>query len=1133
VESLEPRVLLSFNPVVELSALDGTDGFQINGAVAGDYSGRSVSAAGDINGDGIDDLIIGAYKASPNGPQSGAAHVVFGSPAGFPANLELTALDGSNGFQIRGAAEYDYAGFSVSRAGDINGDGIDDLIIGAYGADTNGSNSGTSYVVFGSHMPFTATVELSALDGSNGFQIRGAAAGDQSGYSVSAAGDMNGDGIDDLIVGAPYADPNGSNSGTGYVVFGSQLAFPPILELLTLDGSNGFQIRGEAAGDQSGFSVSGAGDINGDGIDDLIIGTNGAGTNGSSYVVFGSQTAFAAAVELSSLDGSNGFKIIGAAAGDLSGKSVSRAGDVNGDGIDDLIIGASGAAPNGPSSGASDVVFGSQMPFAATVELATLNGSNGFQISGAAAGDNSGYSVSAAGDINGDGIDDLIIGAPYADPNGSNSGAGYVVFGSRTAFAANLNLSALYGSNGFQINGEAPGDQAGTSVSAAGDINGDGIADLIIGAPYSAPNGTNSGAGYVLFGQRTVANAAPVLASIETAPLPYAPQSAAIAITSALTIGDVDSANLTGAVIQITGGYKTGDVLAFATIGSISGVYNGAGTLTLSGTDTVANYEAALRTVTYSSSTLDAAARTVSFTVDDGQSANNLSNTVSRTIGGYAQRVGTAVLVYGTTAGDTITVSEAANLTVVVNGVSTDFNPAGLTALAIYGHNGNDTIQINSLTSPVALYAFGQNGSDTITVAAGVTRNTVLSGGGGDDIITGGGGNDFITGGDGSDQLNGGTGNDLLRGGDGNDTLTGGPGNDIYGFSAASSGVETDTVVAANGDGSDALNFSQMTTDVVVDLTSDTALATMLNRMVITGAAGQAANIVNVYGGSGNDTISGNDASNRMYGNGGNDILNGGNGNDVLSGGQGDDTLDGGEGNDTLRGGAGDDTYTFTDTIANQDDFVIEQVNEGTDLLDFSAITSIVTANLSSLINGKILAAMAHRLVRPGLAGQAANFENVAGGSGNDVITGNAAANVLAGGAGNDTLNGGDGKNIFIGGTGADLLTGGSTEDLLIGASSTYEANNTALAALLAEWTSANTFQDRTDHLLGNAAGGANGSFTLTSTTVKEANLGDVLNGGSGEDWYFSNSTGAVAVQRDTINDADIDSLFTEISTWL
>ena len=503
-------------------------------------AGYSIADAGDVNGDGIDDILIGAHKETPlSRASAGVAYVIFGSPT-------LTRVDllapGANGFRILGAAADDRFGTSVAGAGDVNNDGVDDVIIGAFQADpAAASNAGTATVIFGSRTQLT-DIDLAAPLGTRGFQIAGAAAGDNVGWSVSGAGDANNDGIADVVIGAPGTDlvsPTRTNGGTAFIIYGS--ANPASLTLSSL-GSRGFRVDGGTGFDYLGRAVGSAGDFNADGIDDVIIGApwapwSSATWAGLTYVVYGSGTP--TNLNASTLPGARGVRFTGAATMDETGSAVAGIGDVNDDGKDDIIIGAPGATSG---KGIGYVLFGATTPASRDLS-ASIPPTDGFRTTGTVNGDRSSTAIAPGGDVNSDGIDDFVIGAPGADPpSRSNAGVSYVVYGRLSA--SDITLGSL-GSGGITINGAAASDSNGWSVGGRGDVNGDGRPDVLTGATSQDPfSRFSAGAGYAIFGfgLPSISYPSGAIATVGTAMTPLTPVvqktgTATFSITPALPAG--------------------------------------------------------------------------------------------------------------------------------------------------------------------------------------------------------------------------------------------------------------------------------------------------------------------------------------------------------------------------------------------------------------------------------------------------------------------------------------------------------------------------------------------------------------------------------------------------------------------
>jgi hypothetical protein len=497
---------------VNLADLGGTvAGATFSGIADFDHSGYSVSTAGDVNGDGLADLVIGAPGVDLAGNRRGQNYLVYGQPGGRPLSgpVDLADVGGAvAGAIFSGANDNDQSGFSVSTAGDVNGDGLDDLVIGAvYG----NNETGQSYLVYGrpDGSPLFGSLNLANVGGSMaGAAFNGIESGDRTGGSVSGAGDVNGDGLDDLLIGATHASAGGSDRGRSYLVYGQPANDNPLsggMNLINTGGTLlGATFNGIGNWHYSGWSVSGAGDINGDSLDDFLIAAPSAGPGnsgrGQTYLVYGQPAGspLSGAFTLADVGGAvAGATFNGIENYDRSSWSVSAAGDVNGDGLDDLVIG--GMYAN--NQGQIYLIYGqdNDNPLSGPLDLADLGGAvAGAIFNGIHNGDYAGRSVSGAGDVNGDGLDDLLIGA-------INANQVYLVYGQPNAalLSGSLDLADVGGAMaGATFNGVESGDLTGVSVSGAGDVNGDGLADLLLATPYADATGSDRGQSYLVYGRR-------------------------------------------------------------------------------------------------------------------------------------------------------------------------------------------------------------------------------------------------------------------------------------------------------------------------------------------------------------------------------------------------------------------------------------------------------------------------------------------------------------------------------------------------------------------------------------------------------------------------------------------------------
>ncbi|MEC7241961.1 MAG: MopE-related protein, partial [Myxococcota bacterium] len=452
------------NGDINLTSADGKH----SGESAYDYSAYTVAGVGDINGDGLDDVVSGAWLEDAGGNAAGSTYLVLGSSA---STASLASADG----KFSGEVSQDRAGSAVAGAGDVNGDGYDDLLIGAYGQDlgSNGtSNAGAAYLLLG---PVSGSKSLSDIAD---VKFEGETKDDQFGLHLNSAGDLDADGYDDMVVGAPYYNPASTGNGPGraYIFYGDT-SFSATIAALDADAI----LEGESNNDYAGISVTSAGDWDGDGFSDLLIGADGdddGGANaGAAYVVLGPVSG---SFSLASAD----VKLIGENSNDKAGFSLDDIGDMNSDGYGDIIVGAYQDDTVASNAGVAHLVFGGGT--ASTLDLSVSD----VKLYGESKNDTAGYSVAGIGDIEGDGDPEVMVGAPNPD---SKAGWAYLLYGP-------LDEDVDLGDARAKFIGETGNSFVGRALDGAGDVDGDGYRDILIASSGDDTGAKDAGAFHIMLG---------------------------------------------------------------------------------------------------------------------------------------------------------------------------------------------------------------------------------------------------------------------------------------------------------------------------------------------------------------------------------------------------------------------------------------------------------------------------------------------------------------------------------------------------------------------------------------------------------------------------------------------------------
>jgi hypothetical protein len=442
---------------------------KLTGDGAGDSAGHTL-AAGDFDGDGNMDVLISAY--GENGGKHGEVYLLYGPWSRGQSDMSLVTASARLFLDPAKCATGLHCGIRSASLGDIDRDGLDDFIVGAYNYKPGSTVPGGAFLIYGSHARLSGDIELSA---SASAVFVGENDLDSAGYAIGPAGDVNNDQYNDFLISA---------NDKAYLFYGQGARYSGLINLASADAKF---LRDN---NDHPLSISRrAGDINGDGYDDLVFGSsvNLAMKQGVVYLLYGQSIQYSGAIDLpsqaaASWEGEN--------SGNLAGDVVEYAGDLDGDGYDDLLV---GAYRYGSDAGATYVIYGKGEPFSGPGNLAVADA----RFVGDQAGDYSATTISGVGDVNNDGYDDFIIQADATDNGMVDNGTYYLFYGGGKRFSGSSSLSAkararFFGENSYAI--------WSSGCPTGADIDGDGFSDLLLGAFLDTEAGNNAGAAYFVFG---------------------------------------------------------------------------------------------------------------------------------------------------------------------------------------------------------------------------------------------------------------------------------------------------------------------------------------------------------------------------------------------------------------------------------------------------------------------------------------------------------------------------------------------------------------------------------------------------------------------------------------------------------